>query len=781
MLWERHHAANTDPSAIALSPTGAVFIAGGTTNNDFFAAKYSGTDGNVQWTRTMNGPGDRYDYATAVAVDAAGNAIVTGSLENASLKTFCYTVKFAGGTGSTLWEHSRVPVAGGYSAGAAIALNAAGDAVVAGRVNPGAGQDFYAVKLAAANGVVVWQNTTNGTAQAGLGATTIAMDAAGDPILSGQSSHPGSFQTLDFLTVKYAGATGALVWSARQLDMNPYVTPALALDGVGGVFVSGPDGDALAIRYSATDGSQSWLSRYDGPQHADDEGEGVAFGPSGDVFVVSSIAKRLVSGAATGRFCLEKYAAATGALLWRHTFPGFGSRGAVDAAGDVVAAGRAIIAGVTGPYLGKFSGATGATLWERFDQSVDRFVLDAAGHVFGIGVIGTDVATRKLAGVSGALLWERVFSASAKSDDRAGGIVLDGAGNVVVAGNSITGFPIIAKMLALKYVAATGATVWERVHNTSGTTVGVSGLAVDAAGRILVLSRNSFSGDQLMLQKLASATGDILWTISRSGAAYALAVDPSDNVFVLTEDSFERASLIKCAASNGAVLWNVSPPSIYRYQSGRGLVLNSAGDPTVAITTKGDESQGIGVYRYAGATGALLASHEYQGPDEGERSRALAFGPGGTLAITGTKDFANDEDSDVIVTLYQSPAAEWRFTHFGTASDTGPGADLTDPDRDGTPNLLELATGTHPLLPTPRPGAGVRGADGLEFTFQRAIAVAGEVPSMVEWTSDLATGLWSSAGVSETILGDDGIRRTIRATIPGGGAQDFVRLRATRP
>ena len=50
----------------------------------------------------------------------------------------------------------------------------------------------------------------------------------------------------------------------------------------------------------------------------------------------------------------------------------------------------------------------------------------------------------------------------------------------------------------------------------------------------------------------------------------------------------------------------------------------------------------------------------------------------------------------------------------------------------------------------------------------------------VEWTDTLGSA-WSSAGVTQQILSDDGVTRTIRALLPKGTAgQRFVRLKVTR-
>ena len=46
-----------------------------------------------------------------------------------------------------------------------------------------------------------------------------------------------------------------------------------------------------------------------------------------------------------------------------------------------------------------------------------------------------------------------------------------------------------------------------------------------------------------------------------------------------------------------------------------------------------------------------------------------------------------------------SAQEQWRSQYFGSAANTGDGADDADPDFDGLVNRLEFAAGSHPLQP----------------------------------------------------------------------------------
>lgn len=102
--------------------------------------------------------------------------------------------------------------------------------------------------------------------------------------------------------------------------------------------------------------------------------------------------------------------------------------------------------------------------------------------------------------------------------------------------------------------------------------------------------------------------------------------------------------------------------------------------------------------------------------------------------------------------LVVSPAATpltaletWRQTYFGSAADSGPGADANDPDADGLPNLLEYAVGSSPLAAS-APASSVALSGGrLALSFQRIADPA--LTYTVQVSSDLA-GAWTTLAVA---------------------------------
>lgn len=122
----------------------------------------------------------------------------------------------------------------------------------------------------------------------------------------------------------------------------------------------------------------------------------------------------------------------------------------------------------------------------------------------------------------------------------------------------------------------------------------------------------------------------------------------------------------------------------------------------------------------------------------------------------------------------------WRQAYFGSTANSGAGADLSDPDRDGVVNLMEFAAGTGPWTQNAQPGQLVKNGSSLEFTWPRRKAALAEISYEVEWSESLS-GPWSAAGVSTVIFTDGSVMQEMKSTLPAGGSgRRFVRLRVAR-
>ena len=135
------------------------------------------------------------------------------------------------------------------------------------------------------------------------------------------------------------------------------------------------------------------------------------------------------------------------------------------------------------------------------------------------------------------------------------------------------------------------------------------------------------------------------------------------------------------------------------------------------------------------------------------------------------------DGNDIAVTLV-TPLEAWRYQNYGQTTNTGPAADLADPDGDGLSNLLEYATGMSPNASNPMPLTVTKTGNTLEFIYTKNKS-ATDVTYTVEWSDDLAS--WDTSGITSSVLSDNGTTQQIKATVPAGGARRFVHLKVTRP
>ena len=88
---------NDAVTAMALDSSGNIYAAGysnrGASSDDFIVIKYN-SSGIQQWTAVYNGPDNYIDQIKCIAIDNAGNIIVTGFNENTAHRRTLCTIKY---------------------------------------------------------------------------------------------------------------------------------------------------------------------------------------------------------------------------------------------------------------------------------------------------------------------------------------------------------------------------------------------------------------------------------------------------------------------------------------------------------------------------------------------------------------------------------------------------------------------------------------------------------------------------------------------------------------
>jgi hypothetical protein len=363
------------------------------------------------------------------AADRSGNLFVVATQGDRS-QACIVTLKYRAGDGVVAW---RQQVCGTFfTFGRAIAVDAAGDVVVAGAATG----DTRVIKYAGGDGAVRWDRQA-GDASAFDSASAIAIDAAGDVVVLGNVVAP----EVDLQVLKLSGASGAVQWQ-RRIDNGREDTPAgIAVDASNRITIAAHslntrgDEDWHVARLEAS-GATAWQQRVDGGRR--DVAVALALDASGNAFVAGTSA----ASESQDVIRVARFDAASGAIAWQRTHGGAGFNGAssigVDARGNAFVTGHAAV---------------------------------AAGN--------DDIVTLKYDS-AGTLLWQSRFAGTRAGLENARALTLDASGNPVVTGISYTQGEAGSDIRTLKYDAGNGGELWNTAYRASGAED--SGYALAAVG-----------------------------------------------------------------------------------------------------------------------------------------------------------------------------------------------------------------------------------------------------------------------------------------------------------
>jgi hypothetical protein len=393
--------------AVVVDGTGDVFVAGvsrnASGNDDLVVAKLAESGGTLLWERRYDGPAAGADRAVAIALDAAGHAVVAGSSVNAAGDADIVAIKVDGAAGTILWETRLAGAGDGDDAASGLAIDPSGNVVVCGSVRSATGNDdFYVAKLNGATGDPGWLVQVNGQGSAPHDrASAVTCDAVGNVFVTGYRCN-GSGND-DFLTLKIAGDSGGILWEAPfdGVANGRDRAVGLALVPGGDVAVSGSsrgaggNDDYHTMKLSGVDGSILWTAGYNGPANDSDAPTAIAVDDAGAVIVTGLSWNTSNQDIYTAKYSPE------GVPVWGHRYNGPANRADAGLALAVDGGGNAVVTG--------YSWGTSA-----------------------------DVVTLLLGASSGSVLWSRRFLGSG-ADDSAAAVFVDEENSIITTGETWSG------------------------------------------------------------------------------------------------------------------------------------------------------------------------------------------------------------------------------------------------------------------------------------------------------------------------------------------------------
>lgn len=396
---------NDVATAIALDGSGNVYVTGGSggslEDNDYATVKYD-PQGNKQWVAYYNGPGDGSDQALAIAVDSSGNSYITGWSANSSENLDYATIKY-NPQGKEQWVARYNGPDNGGDFAVALAVDSKGNVHVTGYTIYIPLLASYATVKYNQQGEEQWVARYEGPKGSVNNAAALTVDKMSNVYVTGLSYD--SISKPDYVTIKY-NPQGSEEWVSRYdgpgHDVDKPV--AIAVDDLGNVYVTGMsknkkgDYDCATVKYSP-EGQELWVARYNGPADSHDEVIGftaLALDSQGNICVAGSS-----EGSTSGLdYCTIKYNA-QGEEQWvtRYNNPDNGKDQAfalaTDDAGNVYVTGSSINLDSTKQYTTVKYNAKGKEQWVvsysgsgNSQNQAFALVVDSSGNVYVTGASG---------------------------------------------------------------------------------------------------------------------------------------------------------------------------------------------------------------------------------------------------------------------------------------------------------------------------------------------------------------------------------------------------------
>lgn len=298
--WLRKYDGSTNGGdcgfAIAVNLLGEVYVTGTSwdneTSDDYATVKYDSL-GNELWVRKYNGPGNGHDEAFDITLDLSGNVYVTGRSTGNATGIDYTTIKYDP-NGNKQWERRYNGPGNGYDWAKRVALDGSGNICVTGYSYGGIQTNYdYATLKYNSSGDQVWIKRYNGPGNGDDVATDISIDRWDNIYVTGWSR--GSDSHDDYATIKYDNS-GNELWVKRYETKNVEQANALTVDSNGNVYVTGRNWrainwcyDYLTIKYDKM-GNECWIERYDGPISDYDWASAIVTDTSGNVYVTGTSA-----------------------------------------------------------------------------------------------------------------------------------------------------------------------------------------------------------------------------------------------------------------------------------------------------------------------------------------------------------------------------------------------------------------------------------------------------------------------------------------------------------
>lgn len=721
-----------------------------------------GTTAGALWAAGYNGPSNRTDSASNMALDAQGNVYLTGESIGTGTDIDIATAKYDA-QGRQLWAVR-------YS-------------------QPGPGHDF---------------------------AYDIGVDAQGNVYVTGQTWREFNFNggtEQDIVTLKYS-PQGALLWTRYYTgtqSVSSQDTPSeMEVDAAGNVYIAGMTyrtnsrgylfGMSVVIKYD-TNGNQVWANTYDSPGENGSMAKQLTIDPSGHIYVTGTVNGAVVSTDTTDSDIFTTKYDTAGNIIWRVLYDTPNNGSDFDNVGDVKVDGQGnvYLCGInrTDALTFKYN-PDGTLAWLRkldvsYTEGVSELAVDAAGNVFVVGsaefrhnsgLANDDAVTFKY-DASGNHLWTRTYTGISDgyyTDDGAAKVLVDSAGNAYVgietrdeAGKYVFGL--------LKYTPdGTESIRTFRGPNSVGTDL-LNDMAFDNAGNLHLAGSSVVTGQgaNFLLIKVASGDGLMTPAITWNNPAditYGTALSSTQlNATANVPGSFYYAPAAGTVLSTGyqplSVTFTPADTNAYRSTTKSVTLLVKSAPASITLGNLTHTYNGVAKaatvvtdppninFEVAYSQNGTLIATSYNGAPVGAPVKAGSY----NVAVTINSSVYYGNATGVLVINKATPAVNW-----STPQNISSGTALSGSQLNATASVpgtyqyspaagTVLGPGTHQLSVTFTPTDAVN-YNGATKTVQLTVA-----PSATQPTTPTITWANPADITYGTALSDTQLNAT--ASVPG--------------
>ncbi len=277
---------------------------------------------------------------------------------------------------------------------------------------------------------------------------------------------------------------------------------------------------------------------------------------------------------------------------------------------------------------------------------------------------------------SGEALWTTRYNGKGNDDDVSTSIMIDGLGNVYVAGYSV-GSSTSEDFMIIKYNSA-GSELWKAFYDFTGDIDIAYSMCFDNEGNIIASGSSIGDGSQEDYATVKySPAGDEIWSSRFNGAAngydiaQSIAVDYSGNVYVTgyslgtgTEEDYATLKYDQDGNELWVKLYN-SPSN--RYDIATSIAVDNSGNAYVTGYSFSDaSSEDYYTLKYS-SDGMQLWAMRYNGSDNGyDIASSLKLDEQNNVYVTGYSYEEGSEENIATIKYDSDGSLKWTGVYNGT-------------------------------------------------------------------------------------------------------------------